>query len=495
MPIPTVDIIIADNGANAAVQIPQSNIQVVIGTSIGGTVNVPVATTSPASLAATFTAGPLVEAGGLVCAAGGTVIAIRVPTVTDGTATAVVATIPGGSTTVVTTTLDATDGAYDDYNVQLSCVTGGTIAATGIQFQLSLDAGRTFGAIISLGVALTYAIPNTGITLNFAAGTMVANDYWRFSTTAPDWDTAGLAAALVALGASQYAIAGWGSTHVVGISSAADVAVLQTSLASLEANFLFTRAICSARDAITPIAWGGAGESESTWSTSLSTAFAATSAKRVAVGAGYYNTPSPYPNSAAGAPSYRRPLTWSDAVRRVLVPTQRRGGRVKDGSLENITVNPATDPGDGFVYHDERINPTLDVARFMTALTWPKKTGFYITKEKLMSPAGSQFVELVLGNVIDVACAIGYATAVDTISDDLRLTDAGTLYPTDATILQNKIDQALAVNMTNAAMVSNAFTSVSQTANVGATNNIPIQISVVPRGYVDTITETINLVP
>lgn len=493
MAIPTVDIIIADNGANAAVQIPQSNVQVVIGVCTAGTNYVPVATTNPASLVSNLGYGPLVEAAGLVCQAGGTVIAMKVPIVTPGTATAVVATTPNSSTSVLTLTLDGTNGAFDDYYAELICTTSGTRGTDGIKFQLSLDAGRTFGPIISLGTATTYQIPNTGITINFAAGTLVAGDYWKFSTTAPAWNTSGIQNALTALAASQYAIAGWGSTHIIGVCSSASAASIQTYIEALTTQFLFTRVIVSARDALAPVAWGGSGETETTWINSIETAFSATSAKRVVASAGYYNTPTPFPNSVCGSPAYRRSLAWSDAVRRVLVPPQRRGGRVKDGSLTNITVNPATDPADGFVYHDERVNPSLDAARFMAAITWAKKSGFYICHENLMSPVGSQFTEIVLGNVIDVACAIAYATGVDEISDDLRLTAAGTLYPTDAIQLQNTINSALAASMTNAAMVSDAFCSVSQTANVGATNNIPIEVTIIPRGYVDKITETINL--
>jgi len=492
--IPTVTITVSDNGANAALQVPQSNVQVVMGCSTSGTVAVPVATTNPNTLQTTFGYGPLVEAAGLVCQAGGTVIALRLTTATAGTATSVVATTPGSSTSVLTLTLDGTYGAYDDYYVRLLCTTGGTRGVAGIQFKISLDAGRTYGSIISLGTATTYVIPNTGITINFAAGTLVAGDYWSFSTTAQTWDTTGLATALTNLANSQYGVQGWGSLHLVGVCSAATVATLQTDIQALTTSkYIFSRAIVEARDALAPVAWGGSGETESAWISSLGTAFSATDAKRVCVGAGYYNMPSAFPTSAAGLPSYRRPLSWADAVRRVLVPAQRRGGRVKDGSLQNIVVDPSTDPSDGFIYHDERANPGLDAARFMAALTWPKKQGFYICQENLMSATGSQFTELVLGNVIDVACAIGYATGVSEISDDLRLTDSGTLYPTDALTIQNLIDQALANGMTNVAMVSDAYSSVSQTQNVRSTNTIPITITVNPRGYVNAITETINL--
>ncbi len=493
MSIPQVQIIVADNGASAAQQLPQTNVQVKLGCTIAASPSpVPLATTNPATLVSNYTAGQLVEAAGLVCQAGGTTICVPLPIVTKGTATAVVATVTT-STCVLTLTLDSTAGAYDDGYVRIRCVTSGTRGTTGIILQVSLDAGRTYGALISLGTATTYVIPNTGITVNIAAGIMTAGDYWSFSTTAPASDAAGIAAALVALGASPYALVGWGSMHIIGVANAALVANMQTDLTSLAAQYVFSRAITEARDALAPVAWGGSGETESTWMTSLETNFASTDAKRVCVGAGYYNMPTPFPNTAAGLPSYRRPLAWADAVRRVLVPAQRRGGRVKDGSLSNITVNPSSDPGDGFIYHDERVNPGLDAARFMTAMTWAKKQGFYICHENLMAGTGSQFTDLTLGNVIDVACDIAYATGVEEISDDLQLQASGALYATDALSLQSTIDQALAEGMTNVAMVSSATSSVSRTANVRATNNIPIAVTVNPRGYVNSITETINL--
>jgi hypothetical protein len=496
MTFPAVNIVVADNAANAPITLPQSNVQAVIGCAVStATVsnNVPLATTNPNTIQTSFAGGPLVEAAGLVCAAGGTVIAVSCPIVTPGTATAVTATVTT-STSTITVTLDGTNGAWDTYYVMMKCIASGTVGAAGMSVQISLDAGRTFGGTLFLGTANTLAIPNTGITLNFGAGRLTAGDYWRFSTTAPAPNDAGISAAITALANSAYGVAGWGSMHIVGTLSAATVTNIQAYLTTLTTtNFIFTRALTEARDAIAPVAWGGTGETESAWGTSLTTAFGSTSAKRVSVGAGYYNMPSTYPNSYAGTPSYRRPLTWADAVRRVLVQPQRRGGRVKDGSLSNIVVNPASDPGDGFIYHDETNNPVFDAARFMSAKTWPKKTGFFIVHENLMAPNGSQFTDLVLGNVIDVASDIAYVEGVNEISDDLTLTDTGTLAPTDALGLQNTIAGAIKTNMTDVAMISGATVAVSQTQNVLATSTIPITISILPRGYVDVITETINL--
>jgi hypothetical protein len=100
---------------------------------------------------------------------------------------------------------------------------------------------------------------------------------------------------------------------------------------------------------------------------------------------------------------------------------------------------------------------------------------------------------LVIGNVIDIACDIAYETGLDEISDDLRTKDNGTLYETDATILQDAFDLALKTNMTDVAMITRGFTSVSRVANVLSTKKIPVTVTIVPRVYVDEVNITLNL--
>ena len=508
--IPSVTITVADNGASAALTVPASNIQLKIGCAIGGTVNQPFATTLPSSLQTQFVGGPLVEAGGLVCQAGNVCVAISVPIVTKGTAYAVQATVPGGSTSVVTTTLDATNGCWDQYYVRLKCLTGGTIGTSGIIVQTSLDAGRNWGTPISLGTAASLYLGNgtltsrviggTGIQLNFAAGTMVAGDSWQFGTTPPLGNAAGKVAALAAFQASQYGVAGVGSAHSVGDtmhggSTDLETASLQTQLQSGVAIFEFNRLIVELRDALTPTTWGGSGETEATWIAALSTATSGLVAQpRVCADGGYYNTPSPYANPAGGLPSYRRPAAWSHAVRRTQIPLQRRAGRVKDNPYSTIVVNPATDPTDGFIYHDERVNPGLNAARVGSLMTWPKKgAGYFQCQEPLLSAPGSQFTELVIGNVLDVACTIGYAAGVEEVSDDLLLQASGALDPIARNVFQGGIQSALSAGMIQTPLVSSVTATVDPVHNVLADNPIPVVISVTPRGYVNAISETINL--
>lgn len=76
-------------------------------------------------------------------------------------------------------------------------VVGGTIGTDGIQFQYSM--GRDFSATQRLGTATSWAIPNLGVTLNFAAGTLVTGDSLTISTTGPRASNADNSTALAAL--------------------------------------------------------------------------------------------------------------------------------------------------------------------------------------------------------------------------------------------------------------------------------------------------------
>src|SRR5215471_2162706 len=474
--IPSVEILVVDNGASAAIFVPQANVQLKIGCAIGGTPNQPFATTNPQTLQGQFIGGPLVEAGGLICQAGNVCVAVSAPIVTKGVATAVQPTVPGGSTSTVSVTVDTTPGAWDDYYVRLRCLTGGNVGTAGIVVQVTLDAGRSFGSPIALGTATllylgqgalnTPVVGGTGVQVNFGVGTMVAGDYWSFSTTGPQPDAAGRAAALAAYFASQFAVQGVGSVHIVGpLSGSTDISTLQTNLQTGTNGYVYQRAICELRDVFPPTAWGGSGESEATWMTSLATFVAGDVAQpRVTPDGGYYNTPSAFANQAGGLPAYRRPLAWSHAVRRTQIPLQRRAGRVKDGPYANITVNPSADPADGFVYHDERVTPGLNAARIGSALTWPKNgAGFFQCQEPLLSAPGSQFTELAIGNVLDVACDIAYAAGVEEVSDDLKAQKNGTLDPVALNTFQGAIQTALDQGMIQTPLVSDVTAIVSPT--------------------------------
>lgn len=480
-----VVITISDGGSAVAI-VPQAQVQLVIGCSSTGTVATIVATSNPNTLASILGAGPLPEAAALSCQAGATVLAMRCNATTPGACGAVQHV--GAGTSIVT----ASGAAYDDYYVQILVVTGGTIGVAGITFRVSLDAGRNFGPVLALGTAATYAIPNTNVTLAFAAGTMLAAQTESLKTTAPQWAVADVLACLNAFAASQYGVQGVGSMHIVGPTTGANASTFQTYVESLATGHVYGRAIVNTRDANAPAAWTGTtAESDATWVTAVALDYSAVSARRICANAGHYNMPSAFSNAAAGAPRYRRPLAYALAAREVAIPPQRHAGRVRDGSLANIVIDPTLDPSDGFNYHDERILAGLDAARFSSARTRVKRQGYFVVNPNLMSPAGSQFIMLPQGNVIDIASDITYDKGQDVVNDDVRLNPNGTVFETDARGIDSAINNSLAAQMVNANMVSTARFVTDRGWNVQSTNIVKGVLSILPRGYVLELDVTI----
>lgn len=399
----------------------------------------------------------------------------------------------GTGTSVPTVTLDGTIGAFDDYYVKIVVVHGGTRGTAGITFKVSLDAGRNYGPVIALGTATSYAIPNTGVTWALAAGTLVAGDVITCGTVAPAWATSGISACIAVFQASQYAVTGIGSTHVVGPCSGANASTIAGYFDTLATGYIFGRVKLDVRDASPPILYGGTAEADATWAAAIISDFSAVSAKRALGGAGFYNMPTAFPAGAgggyAGAPRYRRPLTWAEAARQVQIPPQRHSGRVKDGSLSPIVVDPTNDPLDGFNYHDERLNPSLDIltggsGRFCSARTRVGLPGFYIVNPLLLSPLGSDFTFWPYGAVMDVACSIVHQVGQQTINDDVRLNTNGTIYENEARAIEADMTGALNDQMTSTGMISSAVAVVTRTNNVQTTKTVIVTVTITARGYV-----------
>jgi hypothetical protein len=101
-----------------------------------------------------------------------------------------------------TSVVTLTGTALDAFNFRMRVAKGGTIGTAGCRVDVSLDGGRRWIRNISLGAAVTYVIANSGLTVNFAAGTLVLGEIFTATTTEPMWDEADLAAMFAALKAT-----------------------------------------------------------------------------------------------------------------------------------------------------------------------------------------------------------------------------------------------------------------------------------------------------
>lgn len=481
----------------SSVLVPGVSIQLVIGTSSSGPTTL-VATRNPSTLLTTYSYGPLAEAAGLTASVGGTVLAIQAATTTPGAKTAV--TFTGSGTSVVTVTGTPFDTGFYIGKVLVA----GTIGTTGILVALSADGGRTWSPPISLGTATSYAWSGTGLTLNFGAGTLVLDDTFQFSTTEPLWNTAGILYALETYAASPYAIQPIGSVHIVGGSTAGGVPGADiTSIGGyLEGSVvgagnlgqpLFNDAVMTLRDASPPLKWGGTGETEAAWMTAILASVSGVAEKRTSACGGFYNTPSVLASPLGALWRYRRPLAWSIAARMTQIQPQRSAGRVKDGPLTTIVVDPINDPLDGFIYHnDAGFAPSgLGDFRIVAGTTRSGKGSAYFARgAPTMAAIGSQYAQRPYMAVADFAANILQSAGTDLINDDIRILPAGSLDPRDALTIQNGVGVLIKSQMVGTQMISAFTVSVDTTNNVQTTGNINIALSVTYRAIVITVTGT-----
>jgi Protein of unknown function (DUF2586) len=480
-----VELTILDGGAGVVV-VPSSSIQVVIGTCSGGTVSQVVATRNANTLQGAVGYGPAVDAAAMSIAAGGTVLFIKAATGTAGAASAVTAFSTG--TSVVT----VTGNPYDAYLVKMLVTAGGTRGTAGIRFKISLDAGRTYGLEISLGTAVTYVIPNTGLTLAFATGTMVAGESVTFGCTEPLCTASAVVTALAALEASPYSSTGWGSLHIVGTRDSTAIGTIKTQLETMATAKTFTRAIVSLRDNALPTAYGGAGETDATWSAAIALDMSAVDAKRFCAVGGHYNMASAFPVLGT-APVMRRPGAFALAARQVAIAPQTHAGRVSDGAIAQIIVDPVNDPTDGFNYHDEHNAPALDVARITSFRKRKGKGGMFVVNPKLLSGAGSVFTMLPLGNVMDIGCSLLNQENSKYINSDIKLNTNGTIDEREAQRIEAAVRGVLRDQMLAKSMISDFAYAIDRSTNIRTTSTVVFAATLYARGYVLEIDGTVGL--
>lgn len=485
-----VEIQIIDGGGTV-VSVPANSVQVVIGTCSDGTEAQVVASRDPQQLMNAVGTGPGVAAAATSIAAGATVLFMKAATVSVGVAGTVTSNLGSSTLTVAGEPNDA-------YLVKVKITKAGTVGTAGIRFRVSVDAGRTYGPEIALGTASDYEIVGTELTLTFGAGDCNLDGTATFGCVEPLTDTAGVQACLVALEASPFSVTGWGSMHITGTWEGADASTIQGFLADMLASKTWTRAIISARDASPPAAYGGTGEDDPTWAAAVALDYSALDANRLCVGAGHYNIPSKFPIVAAGLPRLRRPGSWAAAARQVRFGGTIRGGpqthsgRVSDGSLTEIVVDPTNDPGDGFIYHDELSSPSLTDARFMAFTRRKGKPGIFVRDPLLMSAPGSSFKLLPHGLVMDIGCSLEHQVMEENVNSDVRTNDDGTIDEIAAQHIEEVMKAALRDNMLAKNMISGFTFSIDRTNNVLSTSQVNYSSELRARAYVLQINGTIQ---
>lgn len=436
-----------------------------IGPCSGGSTGVVYQFNAPDDVSATLGTGPAVESmAAILEAAGGTFLFSKPATSADSAPTV---TQAAGSPPAVGTT----GVPLDAYEGQVKITKAGTLGVS--TFSYTLDNGDTWSPDIA--TAATYLIPNSGITLTFAAGTYVLADVYTFSSKGPQMSIAQFNTALDVLTADPR---DWSILHQVGIpydttdtlKIAAAVAMAANIQTKLEAAFLAhlpARAIIDGPDVA----------NDATADALYVSGVASTAAARVVLVADFGEIRSPISSRV-----YKRPAAWPVVARAMKAPISEDLAYVAEGKLMSSLTS---------IRRDEAARQALNTARITTLRTFRKKPGFYITKPKTLAAAGSDYELLQHGRIIDKACRIVRDVMLPRLNGKVRTNKDGTIHEIDARVIEQALETALKRDMVPDHVVS-VLAVINRTDNILSTKKMRVKVSALPYAYPEQIEETLG---
>lgn len=356
-----------------------------------------------------------------------------------------------------------------------------TVLTAAVRF--SLDGGRSFGAAVGIPSNGVYAIPNTGVTVTFGAGSFVVGDTFELYTAAPAFDTTTLGAALMGLAS----VAGdYEFVHVAGAIDVTHAATLKSWAVAREALGEYTFAVAGARDQ-------ALGESIATWYTALggaSPGFTGYDFGRY----GDVEATHGYVASVVYPGAYfRRNLSVLLSARLALSSPEEHPGKVLSGPIAGLMPDSDTSS----VLHDGSVYTALDAYRFGTAQrVLGRPRGEYYFTSRTMAGATSDFGEVQRIRVMCLAAAAALTQMASFIGSDPEVKDdgSGQLVESEAAAAEEEIAAAVKRAVVDApnTYATRVSARVNRTTDVLATGTLTAAISIVPKGSVNAITTTIT---
>lgn len=448
----------------------------VVGVCSLGTVDTPLTFGRVAPLVAACGVGPAVEAA-----------ARHIETTGDP-----VVIVPTGSTTAgdygavddddVTGTANGTivetpaTAPLDDYEVAVRITLGGTTGTGPISYQTSLDDGRNWGPVTSLGTGLTIAIAGTGVSFDVTtAKTLVTGDQFTCRTTAPAPNSTELGTALAALQASAVT---WELVHIATPIDATLFDLVETKIAAMAAAGKLRAWIGSV--AVPTIA-----QTEATYLSTLTSAFAAKSTVVGELCAGGVKLVS----SVSGR-KYKRPVSFAIASLEASVAEHINIADINLGSIVGASIVDLNGNPDE---HDESVNPGLDDVGFTVLRSWEGYSGVYVNRPRIFSSSGSDYDIMPKRRVMNLARTATRAYLTRRLNQPV-LVDATTGFILESEALEIEAGgrAAMAAVLGAAPKASGWSFVLSRTDNLLSTKTLTVTDRVIPLAYVEFIEETIG---
>ena len=193
------------------------------------------------------------------------------------------------------------------------------------------------------------------------------------------------------------------------------------------------------------------------------------------------------------------PSTMSDQVRyasigRVLgraarISVHHNLGRVKDGPLRGVLTAGFSDGSLLSSATDAQLT-ALNERGYIFFRVLPGLNGVYINDDHTATVIDSDFSSLLRGRVIDKAARITYATYVRELNDDVELNaDTGELALAVVKNLEASVESAIGTQM--AGEISGVECYIDPAQNILATDQLNIELNIVPRGVAKRINVTL----
>lgn len=313
------------------------------------------------------------------------IVAVRGSASTAAVLSAV--TAAGAGTSVVT----VSGTPLDDYRGIVKFVVGGTVGVAGAVYKYSLDGGVNWSRELALGTATSAVLTGSGITVNFAAGTLLADSTFSFAATAARFQNADIVTALEAIRLSSLRFE---AILVAGPLDATMVATVQTWITAREAEGRYYTFLANTR-------WKTSVETDAAYKADLDPIFANTVAASGLVCADSFEA-----TSAITGRVQQRDFALSVAARSMAVDIGTSPSWVALGPLDGCVIKDAKGNP---LHHDESQSPGLSDTRFTVARTFGGQDdpeGTFINLPLLFSQSGSDYVIYPHMRVMNRACSI-----------------------------------------------------------------------------------------
>jgi hypothetical protein len=332
----------------------------------------------------------------------------------------------GAGTSVVT----ATGTPVDDYQASVKIVAGGTIGVAGATYQVTLDGGVSWSPVTALGVATSIALLTptggaTGITVAFAAGTLLAAQTETFTATAARMNNADLVLALEALRVSSLPFESILVAGPLDATMAATIAAWRL-LRDSDGRYYSWASNWRPQDE---------GESDAAYLIAIVAALGNSADQFGMVHGGSFDCASPLTGLLL-----RRDASLAVMTRAMSIPIGQMPSLVSAGPLVGVSIK---DTRGNPKYYDEALSPGLDAARFASLRSFPDRPGAYVNLPRLFSAPGSDYVFYPHARVMNRACKIAKDMLTERLSMGVRKDENGHILEVDALEIDQLITETL----------------------------------------------------